>query len=289
MSIAGLFTALVTPFHEDQSLNLDGLRENVRFQVKSGVDGLVVLGTTGEAPTLTSEERQAIVELVVEEAGGKCHICVGSGGNSTSASIEATKLAKRWGADSALIVTPYYNRPTQKGIYEHFAAVSGAVDLPIVVYNHPGRTGQIIEPMTLMKIAELPQVIGMKDCSADVTYLSEVLLHAPEGFEVVSGNDEIAFPLMSLGGVGLMSVLANLAPVIMGELVHQQSRERHFDLFPLFKGMNFEPNPIPIKAAMNFCGLPAGPCRLPLSKMGEGAESALQQLLTDAGLAPAYR
>ena len=269
----GVTTALITPFQPDGEVDYDGLKRNVRFQIEHGVRGLLPLGTTGETPTLNHQEQEKIVRLVVEEAraaGNDNPVMVGVGTNSTCKTIENAKNAQEWGADALLVVTPYYNKPTQAGIVAHFAAISEAVDLPIVVYNIKGRTGTNIATPTLKQIAGQQNVIGVKEASGDISQMMDVLAEIPE-FSVYSGDDAMTFPLICLGGQGVISVVSNLLPGLVVEMVTQalagqveRARKLHFTLLPMFKAAFVESNPGPIKYAMGRQGLAAGPLRLPL-------------------------
>ncbi|MEW5960011.1 MAG: 4-hydroxy-tetrahydrodipicolinate synthase [Chloroflexota bacterium] len=269
----GVTTALVTPFLADGQVDYEGLRRNVRFQIEHGVRGLLPLGTTGETPTLTHQEQEKIVRLVVAEAkaaGQETPVMVGVGTNSTRKTIENAQNAQAWGADALLVVTPYYNKPTQAGIVAHFSAVNDAVDLPIVVYNIKGRTGTNIATPTLKRIAGQSNVIAVKEASGDIGQMMDVLAEAPE-MAVYAGDDALAFPLICLGGQGVVSVVSNLLPGPVVEMVEQalagkveRARELHFTLLPMFKAAFIESNPGPIKYAMGKKGLAAGPLRLPL-------------------------
>lgn len=272
----GVTTALVTPFLTDGAVDYEGLRQNVRFQIGNGVRGLLPLGTTGETPTLNSSEQETIVRLVIEEAqtaGKDTPVMVGVGTNSTSKTIKNAQKAQEWGADALLVVTPYYNKPTQAGIVAHFSAVSDAVDLPIVVYNIKGRTGTNIATPTLKQIAEQKNVIAVKEASGDITQMMDVLIKVPE-IAVYSGDDAMTFPLICLGGQGVISVVSNLLPGLVVDMVDQalagnveRARELHFTLLPMFKAAFVESNPGPIKYAMGKKGLAAGPLRLPLVEL----------------------
>jgi 4-hydroxy-tetrahydrodipicolinate synthase len=296
MRLSGLFTALITPF-KNGKLDERGLERNLDFQLAAGVDGVVILGTTSEWPTLTEEEKERIIQLTVERAARRLHVMVGTGGSSTAATIRATERARDMGADSALVVAPYYIRPTQRGLFEHFAAVAKAVDFPLIVYNNPTRTAVNIETMTLREIAQLPTVIGVKDSSGNVTQPADIIhqiLADKPLFTLLCGDDLFAFPVLALGGHGLVSVLSNLAPQPLVEMVKSfdrgdwmQARRLHYQLFPLFKAMVFETNPMPIKEAMNMCDMPAGPCRLPLTRLSEPHRASLQRLLQESSLLPA--
>jgi 4-hydroxy-tetrahydrodipicolinate synthase len=272
----GVTTALITPFLAGGEVDYAGLRRNVRFQIEHGVKGLLPLGTTGETPTLSDQEQEKIVRLVVEEAratGKDTPVMVGVGTNSTHKTIENAQNAQAWGADALLVVTPYYNKPTQAGIIAHFTAVSNAVDLPIVVYNIKGRTGTNITTPTLKKIADEANIIAVKEASGDIEQMMEVLTEIPD-IAVYSGDDALTFPLICLGGQGVISVVSNLLPGLVAKMVDQalmgqveQARAVHFDLLPMFKAAFIESNPGPIKYAMGQMGLAAGPLRLPLVEL----------------------
>lgn len=286
----GVTTALITPFLDDEAVDYAGLRRNVRLQIEQGVRGLVPLGTTGETPTLNSEEMQKVVRLVVEEAraGGKENpVMVGVGTNSTKKTIENAQNAQEWGADALLVVTPYYNKPTQEGIVAHFTAVAKAVDLPIVVYNIKGRTGTNIETPTLKRLAALPSVIGVKEASGDINQMMDVLAEIPE-LAVYSGDDSLTLPVISLGGQGVISVVSNLLPGLVVEMVElalagqvDQARAMHYALLPMFRAAFIESNPGPIKYAMTKMGLAAGPMRLPLVGMSAKNRGIMDSVLAN--------
>lgn len=288
MKFKGTITALITPFINNE-LDEKGLTENIRYQISQGIDGILPLGTTGETATLTPEEQQRIISIAVKEAKGKVPIWVGTGTNCTRQTIEKTKLAKDLGADGVLIVTPYYNKPTQEGIFRHFEAIGTSVDIPILVYNIPGRCVTNIETPTLLRIAGLPNIVGVKEASGNVNQAGDVLSTIIEkypDFSVFSGDDALTLPMMALGAVGVVSVVSNLLPKPITELVQaslegdfDKARKIHFELLPLFKAAFIETNPVPIKTAMNLCGMPAGGCRLPLYKMTEENVKQLHQVL----------
>lgn len=291
MFLKGLYTALITPFDSQGQLNEEGLRQNLRFQIKQGVDGVVVLGTTGESPTLTTEERKKIIQIGLEEVKGKVHFLVGTGSYSTQDTIEKTLQAQEAGADAALIVTPYYNRPTQEGLYQHFRAITEAVSIPICVYNIQGRTGQNIQTDTLKRIASLPHIIAVKEASGNISQITEVIetVSRPHPrFSVLSGDDALTLPLIALGGHGIISVVSNLVPAPMKALVKacltgdfKEAQSMHYQLLPLFKVAFLETNPMPIKAAMHMCGMDAGPCRLPLCDLLPENASKLQHIIAN--------
>lgn len=290
MSLKGVFTAMITPFRGD-ALDEEGLVENIRMQLEANVDGLVFLGTTGEDVVLTDAERKRVIEIGVAEAKGKALILVGTGSNSTRRTIEKTKQAKELGADIALVVTPYYNKPTQEGIFRHFEAVAKGTDIPILAYNIAGRTGVNIETATLLRIAELPNLVGVKEASGNIVQIADVI-HLVRGrcpdFAVLSGDDALTLPLIALGGGGIVSVASNLFPRPMADLTHAalgghfaEAREIHERLMPWFRFEFIETNPIPIKEAMRLCGFPSGGCRLPLCSLTEKNQERLAELLRE--------
>jgi len=272
----GAATALITPFLPNGDVDFAGFKRNVRFQLDNGIQAVVPLGTTGETPTLEKDEQERIVRAsveVVRASGRTVPVIVGVGTNSTRKTIENAKQAVAWGADALLVVTPYYNKPTQAGIVAHFAAINAAVEAPIVVYNIKGRTGTNIETPTLRKLAQLEHVIGVKEASGDINQMMDVLDGIPE-LAVYSGDDAMTLPLVALGGLGVISVVSNLLPrpvvtmvdsALAGDMAH--ARQLHFELLPIFKAAFIETNPGPIKYAMNQRGLAAGSLRLPLVEM----------------------
>ncbi|MBI3051368.1 4-hydroxy-tetrahydrodipicolinate synthase [Candidatus Woesearchaeota archaeon] len=286
MKFQGCITALVTPLTDTGEVDYEGLRRNVDFQIMHGVSGLVPLGTTGESPTIHDDEMDKIIRTVVEQANGRVPAIAGTGTNSTEKTIKYTRQAKSLGADAVLIVSPYYNKPTQEGLYQHFSAVATAVDIPIIVYNIQGRTGVNIETVTLKRMAEHRNIVAVKEASGNLSQMMDVLNELPAEFAVISGDDNLTLPLLSLGGVGVISVVSNLLPDKVSSMVKyglegdfEAARQIHFELLPFFKAAFIETNPIPIKAAMNMKGLPAGPCRLPLVKLSPQNEDKLRRVV----------
>jgi 4-hydroxy-tetrahydrodipicolinate synthase len=286
--IEGVFTALTTPFTEEGKLNEEILRSLIRFQIASKVQGIVVLGTTGEAPTLTYDEQHRIIEIAREEIPRNIHLLAGTGAYSTATTIKNTQLAQSLGADGALIVSPYYNKPTQEGLYQHYKAIAKSVDIPILIYNIQGRTAVNIQTDTLMRIAELPNIGGIKEASGNIQQISEVIekIGRKSDFSVMCGDDSLTLPSISLGAKGIVSVLSNLIPLQIGSLTqaalkgnYDFARELHHSLMPLCRMAFIETNPIPMKAAMNFCGMDVGPCRLPLCPLSPENEKKLLALL----------
>ena len=293
MEIKGTYTAMITPFKGGQ-VDFEGLTKNIHYQLDNGINGLLALGTTAETPTLNEDEKISIINLFVEEAGGKVPVVVGTGSNSTEHTIENTRKAKELGADVVLIVTPYYNKPTQNGIFLHFQAVCDQVDIPIIVYNIQGRTGKNIETSTLKRIAELPNIIGVKEASGSVDQMENVIHQIAmkkENFNVMSGDDGLTVPLLSIGGTGVISVLSNLVPDKVVQMVNaglkgdfETAREIHYRLLPLVRAAFIESNPIPIKAAMEMCDMPAGGVRLPLCVIQPKHKELVKEVLAGMNL-----
>ena len=284
----GVTTAMVTPFLADGSLDLHGLRANTQHQLEQGINGLLPLGTTGETPTLNSQEKEQVVRTVVEEIksyGRSVPVLVGVGTNSTAATIQNARNAQDWGADAVLVVTPYYNKPTQEGILAHFSSVAKAIEVPIVVYNIKGRTGTNIETPTLKAIAEAGNIIAVKEASGDIGQMTDVLVQIPK-IAVLSGDDGITYPLVCLGGQGVVSVVSNLLPGPLVEMVSEalngnfnRARELHFKLLPVFKAAFLETNPGPIKYMMDRMGLAGGALRLPLVEIQDSTKAAIKPVL----------
>lgn len=288
-----LITAMITPFLNGE-VDIEGLKANIAYQIESGVEGILVLGTTGESPTLTREERNTVITSAVEAAGGRVPVMVGTGTNATQSTIALTNEAHALGADAALIVTPYYNCPTQEGIYRHFAAITEATQLPICIYNIPKRTGRNIEVGTMGRIAMLPRIVGVKESAGDIGQVSAIIHEIAskhDHFTVWSGDDALTLPIMALGGAGLVSVTSNLVPREMFNLVAAASRgdffeARHafYSLLPLMNALFVETNPIPLKAAMAMAGMAAGPCRMPLGELSPENEAMLEKILNERGI-----
>jgi 4-hydroxy-tetrahydrodipicolinate synthase len=291
--LRGAFTALITPMNNDESVDYEGFRKLVRFQLESGISGLVPLGTTGETPTLDEAEEDKLIDIVMTEAKGKVPVILGAGSNCTRDAVKYVKRAKQKGADYALVVTPYYNKPNDEGIYRHFAACA-EVGLPIIVYNIAGRTGKNIATPLLARLAELPNIVGVKEASGDVGQMMDVIAtiraKRPD-FIVLSGDDSLTLPLVALGGDGVISVLSNLAPrevtamtmaALEGDFA--KARKIHYKLLPAFKDAFIETNPVPIKAAMLMKGLPSGTLRLPLAPISKANELKMRTSFEAAGL-----
>jgi 4-hydroxy-tetrahydrodipicolinate synthase len=267
----GVGTALVTPFTKTGGLDEKRVRELGRRQIEAGIDFLVPCGTTGESPTLTDAERTRIVEILADEAAGRVPILAGAGGYNTAEVIHQAADMQRAGASGLLSVTPYYNKPTQEGLYQHYRAIAESTSLPIVVYNVPGRTGSNVEPATLARLAALPNIIGVKEASGNMTQMCDVCHVVPEGFIVLSGDDALTLPLMAVGGSGVISVVSNQVPAEMARMVKAAARNDfaaaraiHARILPLMQINFVESNPIPVKAAMAAMGLLEESYRLPM-------------------------
>ncbi len=287
----GCGTALVTPFSADGSLDEAALRLLVRRQLLEGIDFLVPCGTTGENPTLTRDEHMRVVAITIEEAKGKAPILAGAGGYNTKEVVELAREMEMLGADGILSVTPYYNKPTQEGLYQHYRAIADAVPLPIIVYSVQGRTGVNVEPLTLKRLAQISNIAGVKEASGSISQIANVIYHTGEKFAVLSGDDAIALPVIALGGDGLISVVSNEIPAEMTALVRaaragnfEEARRLQRKFTPLME-MNFiESNPIPVKAAMAAMGLLEPVWRLPLVPPSEASQKKIEAVLDSLGL-----
>lgn len=283
----GVAPALVTPFTSDDEVDEQAFRGLIDTQIDGGVSGLVVLGTTGENPTVSEDERRRIVDIAVEAADGRVPVIVGTGTNNTEESVAFSTAAVDAGADGLLVVGPYYNKPPQSGFVAHVEAIAEAADAPILLYNVPGRTSFNVEAETTLQLAEeVPQVVGMKEASGDLEQIGDILLHRPDDFAVYAGDDEITLPLLAMGGDGVVSVISNALPGVFSDMVEAgltddwaQARETHFDLLPAMRACFLETNPIPIKAVCAAMGWMEPHVRLPLAPMDERAP-VRQRVLT---------
>jgi 4-hydroxy-tetrahydrodipicolinate synthase len=294
----GAFTALITPMKDSGEVDYDGFRRLIEFQIAEGIDGILPLGTTGETPTLDEGEEEPLIKIAVETAGGKIPVIVGTGSNDTKHMALYTERAKRLGADAALVVTPYYNKPNDEGLLRHFE-VAASVGLPVIVYNIASRTGRNIPTPLMEKIARIPGIAGVKEASGDINQMGAVIreIAVPgkavggKRFWVMSGDDAMTLPLMALGGDGVISVISNVVPAKVKALCSaclsgdfEKARKIHFELLPFIKAAFIETNPIPVKRAAALMGLPAGPVRLPLGKLSAASEDALKKAMADLGL-----
>jgi 4-hydroxy-tetrahydrodipicolinate synthase len=295
--LKGAFTALITPMKDNGEVDYDGFRTLIKFQIDGGIEGLVPLGTTGETPTLDENEEEKLIGIAIEEIGGRIPLIIGTGSNSTKHMAAYTKRAKDLGADAALVVTPYYNKPNDSGLLRHFEAAA-SVGIPIVIYNIASRTGRNIPTALMEKLARIPNILGVKEASGDINQIGDVIcnikLPAKErgrDFTVFSGDDALTLPLMALGGDGVISVISNLVPGKVAALTKacakgdlETAGKLHYELLPLIKAVFIETNPAPIKAAMAMAGLPAGPTRLPLGPLSPVNGEALRTTLESLGL-----
>ena len=298
--LRGAFTAMITPMKEDGSIDYDGYRKLLRFQMEEGIDGLVPLGTTGETPTLDEDEEQRIIDVVMEEVRAfekeksvKVPVVLGAGSNNTRDAVRYTERAKKAGADAALVVTPYYNKPSSEGIFRHFEAVS-RIGIPILVYNIAGRTGKNIDTPTLSRIADLPNIAGVKEASGSISQMTDVIdtiKSKHPDFAVLSGDDAMTLPLLASGGDGVVSVVSNAAPALVSEMVraalsgdYEAARKIHYRLLPFFKAAFIDGNPTSIKYAMRVKGLPSGSVRLPLVDVHDEAKKIIEEALSACGL-----
>ncbi len=286
----GLSTALITPFRDD-AVDEPALRELVERQIAAGVDQLVPCGSTGESATLSHIEHGRVIEIVVSASRGRIRVLAGTGSNNTREAIELTQHAKAVGADGALLISPYYNKPTQEGIYEHYRAIAEQTKFPLVTYNIPGRTGSNIAPSTLARLADVPHIVAVKEACGDVGQIAEVVARCHEDFAVLSGDDALNLPIMAVGGKGAISTASNVAPEAVGELVRAcrdndlaRARKLHFQLLPLFDALFFETNPIPVKCALELMGLiESAEVRPPLTPITEANRERLQVVLKELG------
>ena len=287
----GAFVAIVTPF-TDGKLDEQGLKDLIEFQIAGGTHGIVPCGTTGESATLTHAEHHRVVELTIKTVAGRVPVLAGTGSNSTSESIELTRAAKEAGADGALMITPYYNKPSQEGLFQHFKAVAEAVDIPIILYNVPSRTSVNMLPETVARCAQIANIVGIKEATADLNQISRVIRLCPKDFVVMSGDDFTSMPTVMIGGAGVISVTSNVAPKDMAAMMDAalagdiaKAQELHYKLLPLMQAMFIDTNPVPAKTALAMMGkIKSGLPRLPLYKMNEGNEEKLKKVITAYGL-----
>ena len=284
----GTFTAVVTPFRNGD-IDFGAFAKLVESQIAAGITGIVAVGTTGESPTLTHDEKREVIERTIKIAKGRCKVIAGAGTNSTRDSIEATKFAEKAGADGALLVAPYYNKPSQEGLFRHFKAIAAATKLPVILYNIPGRCSVDILPDTVIRLAENCQnIVSIKEASGSVERVGELRRRLPNDFTILSGDDSLTLPFMSVGAVGVVSVASNLFPAEVSALVracesgdYQAAERLHRQMFPLFKDLFIEPNPVPAKTALAWRGVMSAEVRLPLCEMTEPNQTRLRKTLEE--------
>lgn len=287
----GLYTAIVTPFKKDMSIDEDALRRFIDLQIDSGVDGLVPCGSTGESPTLSYEEHEKVIDITCDQVNGRCHIIAGTGSNSTDEAIQLTKASQKAGVTASLQIVPYYNKPTQEGIYRHFKKIAEAVDIPIILYNIKGRTGINMETSTVVRLAEIDNIIGVKEASGSMNQILDVIQKTPDDFLVLSGDDKLTLPLIASGGHGVISVSSNVIPKEMKEYVDaglnndfNLMRKLHKKIMPFMISMSLETNPIPVKKALMLKHGFEAFYRLPLTDPTEETVKALKNVMSESGL-----
>ena len=288
--LKGAFTAIVTPFKNGQ-LDEEAYRQLIERQIEGGIHGLVPCGTTGESPTLSHTEHKRVVEICLDQVKKRVPIIAGSGSNSTSESLELTKHAEKAGADYALMITPYYNKPTQEGLYQHYKTITDATKIPIVVYNVPGRTSLNLLPETMARLAQIPNIVGLKDATGDLKQGAKTLDLCGDKITVLSGDDFTTFPLMCVGGMGVISVVSNVVPADMAGMCNaffkgdlEGAKKLHYKMWPLTEAMFFETNPVPVKTAMKLLGKITGEVRQPLCPMSAANEEKLRGVMQKYGL-----
>ncbi|WP_346676330.1 4-hydroxy-tetrahydrodipicolinate synthase [Methanobrevibacter woesei] len=296
MNFEGTYVAMVTPFTKDEEIDEEGFRSNINFLIDNGVNGLLAAGTTGESATLSHDEHKKVIEILIDEVDGRVETLAGAGSNSTKEAIDLVKFSEDAGADAALVITPYYNKPQQHGLIDHYQVISDASDIPIIAYNVPSRTGVNLDVDTIVELAKIDNVDAIKEASGSIDKISEIykalsLEGLEEDFNILSGEDGLTLPIMALGGTGVISASANVDPRRMVLMVdsmlnedYQRAQELHYEMINLIKALFVESNPVPAKTAMRIMGLPSGPLRQPLAEMKEDNIEILKKALKDSNL-----
>lgn len=287
----GAGVAIITPMNADGSINYDGFAENIEFQIANGTDAIIVCGTTGEASTMTDDEHIECIRFAVEKTAGRIPVIAGTGSNDTKYAVELSKIAQEKGADGLLLVTPYYNKASQKGLVAHFTAIADAVDIPIILYNIPGRTGVSIDMNTYKILGQHKNIVAVKEASGNISYTSKLIAQCGDLLDVYSGNDDIIVPMMSIGAKGVISVISNIMPKETHEIIQlclanncEEAAKLQMKYLELINNLFIEVNPIPIKEAMNQMKMPSGPCRLPLCEMTDEHIETLKNSMKKIGL-----
>ena len=287
----GAGVAIITPMNADGSINYDGFAENIEFQIANGTDAIIVCGTTGEASTMTDDEHIECIRFAVEKTAGRIPVIAGTGSNDTKYAVELSKIAQEKGADGLLLVTPYYNKASQKGLVAHFTAIADAVDIPIILYNIPGRTGVSIDMNTYKILGQHKNIVAVKEASGNISYTSKLIAQCGDQLYVYSGNDDIIVPMMSIGAKGVISVISNIMPKETHEITQlclanncEEAAKLQMKYLELINNLFIEVNPIPIKEAMNQMKMPSGPCRLPLCEMTDEHIETLKNSMKKIGL-----
>jgi len=286
-----VLTAMITPFDKDMAVNYDMARKLARYLADTGSDGLVVAGTTGESPTLSREEKLELFRVVVEEVGGRVTVLAGTGSYDTAGSVALTQAAEKVGVDGVMLVCPYYNKPSQEGLYQHFKTVAKSTHLPVLLYNIPGRTGVNMLPATVARLAEVENIVAIKEAAGSMDQVSELRRLLPDGFAIYSGDDSLTLPMLSLGAKGVVSVASHIVGQRIKEMINAfmagnvtLATQIHLELYPVFKGLFITSNPVPVKAALNMLGHQVGPPRLPLVEATAAERESIKKMLAEAKL-----
>lgn len=286
-----VLTAMITPFDKDMAVNYDMARKLARYLADTGSDGLVVAGTTGESPTLSKEEKLELFRVVVEEVGGRVTVLAGTGSYDTAGSVALTQAAEKVGVDGVMLVCPYYNKPSQEGLYQHFKTVAKSTHLPVLLYNIPGRTGVNMLPATVARLAEVENIVAIKEAAGSMDQVSELRRLLPDGFAIYSGDDSLTLPMLSLGAKGVVSVASHIVGQRIKEMINAfmagnvtLATQIHLELYPVFKGLFITSNPVPVKAALNMLGHQVGPPRLPLVEATAAERESIKKMLAEAKL-----
>lgn len=281
----GAYTALITPF-KGEKVDYDKLGELIEFQIENKIDGLVICGTTGESATLTDKEKKKIIKYAIDTVNGRVPVIAGTGSNNTKHALELSKYAERVGADGVLLVTPYYNKSSQKGLYEHFKTIAESITCPVILYNVPSRTGVNILPDTVYELSKIENIVGIKEASNNFSQILELMSKVPRSFNVISGNDDSIIPLLSLGGAGVISVLSNIYPKAVHDICYEYlldnkdyAKQLQIKYADIIKALFLEVNPMPVKTAMNILGMDVGNCRLPLTTVSNETYERLKSVL----------
>ncbi|MBX9966036.1 4-hydroxy-tetrahydrodipicolinate synthase [Priestia aryabhattai] len=291
MNFGQVLTAMVTPFNQNGEIDFNATKTLVEHLITNGTDGLVVAGTTGESPTLTTEEKIELFKCVVEAAAGRVHVIAGTGSNNTQASISLTKLAEETGVDGIMLVAPYYNKPSQQGLYQHFKTIAESTSLPVMLYNIPGRSVVNISVETIVRLSEIPNVVSIKEASGNLDAMAEIISKTPSDFTLYSGDDGLTIPVLAIGGAGVISVASHIIGNDMQEMINafkngdvQKAAATHRNLLPIMRALFIAPSPSPVKAALNLNGIQVGGVRLPMVPLSNKEQSALEEVLQASGI-----
>jgi 4-hydroxy-tetrahydrodipicolinate synthase len=291
MNFGQVLTAMVTPFDQNGEIDFNATKTLVEHLITNGTDGLVVAGTTGESPTLTTEEKIELFKCVVEAAAGRVHVIAGTGSNNTQASMSLTKLAEETGVDGIMLVAPYYNKPSQEGLYQHFKTIAESTSLPVMLYNIPGRSVVNISVETIVRLSEIPNIVSIKEASGNLDAMAEIISKTPSDFTLYSGDDGLTIPVLAIGGAGIISVASHIIGNDMQEMINvfkngdvQKAAATHRNLLPIMRALFIAPSPSPVKAALNLNGIQVGGVRLPMVPLSNKEQSALEEVLQTSGI-----